>query len=122
MKHYKIMSKSMKTPSELFETPKTSGFDQVQPIDTHEEALVEQLFHYYDDIDCAVTVDQRITAKEQAELWLKRILADTQDNTRHMVLQDIMDEVSILHKKKELDDNGFCTMRDLLNGKALTDK
>ena len=38
------------------------------------ESLVEELFQYYDDIDCAVTVDQRITAKEQAELWLKRLL------------------------------------------------
>ena len=38
------------------------------------EKEVEQLFQYYDDIDIAVTVDQRITAKEQAELWLKRTI------------------------------------------------
>lgn len=38
------------------------------------ELVIEQLFQYYDDIDCAVTVDQRITAKEQAELWLLRTL------------------------------------------------
>lgn len=38
------------------------------------EELTKQLFQYYDDIDCAETVNQRITAKEQAELWLKRTL------------------------------------------------
>ena len=35
---------------------------------------VEELFQHYDDIDCAETVDQRITAKEKAELWLTNTL------------------------------------------------
>ena len=35
------------------------------------------------------------------------------------LLQEIMDDVDLLHKRKELDDNGFCTIRDLLRSKAL---
>ena len=38
----------------------------------------------------------------------------------HNILQEIMDDVSLLHQRKELDDNGFCTIRDLLHSKAIT--
>jgi hypothetical protein len=38
------------------------------------------------------------------------------------ILQEVMDDLTLLHKRKEIDDNGFCTVRDLLHSKALQDK
>lgn len=44
------------------------------------------------------------------------------DEAGTQTLQEIMDDLTLLHKRKEIDDNGFCTVRDLLHSKALQDK
>lgn len=64
------------------------------------EEIVEQLFQYYNDIDCAETVDQRITAKEQAEFWLKRTLqtqAEKAEREREKLIQEILDMAPGFH-------------------------
>ena len=80
----------------------------------------------------STTVRQRIERKEGYQNRLRQTLTThtkevreqtlaevREDSATHSLLQEIMDDVSMLHQRKELDDNGFCTMRDLLHSKAI---
>ena len=62
-------------------------------------------------------LSEKLTQTLQTERQKREEMVEAE---RHSTLQEIMDDVVLLHKQKELDDNGFCTVRDLLHSKALT--
>lgn len=84
------------------------------------DEIVNEVLSVYSPDDTVHDYENKLRVKLTKTLQAERTKQDEMvESVTHSLLQEIMDDVSILHQRKELDDNGFCTMRDLLHSKAI---
>lgn len=83
--------------------------------------MVEEFKKKYKSVERYLRIGQEDLLCDWLTTTLTQLVKEVEAGVTHSTLQQIMDDVSMLHQQKELDDNGFCTVRDLLHSKALQD-